>query len=99
AGGRAPVKVLFVSRERHRLPLDDVQRRKWDAIGDEVEFRVLAAAGFGAAAAGDPRFGLARPVRPRALDGMVFYAALPFRIARELRAFRPDAVLVQGVHE
>src|SRR5581483_2714964 len=81
------------------LPLDDVQRRKWDAIGDEVEFRVLAAAGFRAAAAGDARFSLARPLRPRALDGVAFYAALPFRIARELRAFRPDAVLVQGVHE
>jgi glycosyltransferase involved in cell wall biosynthesis len=29
----------------------------------------------------------------------VFYALLPFRVARELRAFRPDAVLAQGAQE
>ena len=33
------------------------------------------------------------------LDGPLFYALLPFRVARELREFHPDAVLVQGVHE
>jgi hypothetical protein len=26
-------RVLFVSRERFRLPLDETQRRKWDAVG------------------------------------------------------------------
>ena len=40
-----------------------------------------------------------RPIRPRALDGLCFYAALPFRVARELRTFRPDAVLAQGAQE
>jgi len=92
------VKVLFVSRERHRLPLDDVQRRKWDAIAGEVEPRVLAAAPAGYPTR-DERFRLVAPLRPRALDGIAFYAALPFRVAGELRRFRPDAVLVQGVHE
>jgi glycosyltransferase involved in cell wall biosynthesis len=33
------------------------------------------------------------------LDGPRYYAELPVRIARELRAFRPDAANVQGVHE
>jgi glycogen synthase len=92
------VKVLFVSRERHRLPLDEVQRRKWDAIAAEVEPRVLASAPDGFPTE-DDRFRLAQPFRPRALDGLAFYARLPFRVARELRSFRPDAVLVQGVHE
>ncbi len=40
-----------------------------------------------------------RSIRPRALDGLVFYALLPFRVAQELRAFRPDAVLAQGAQE
>jgi glycogen synthase len=92
------VKVLFVSRERHRLPLDEMQQRKWDAIGGEIELRVLAAAADGSPTQ-DERFRLAPPVRPRVLDGAAFYAALPVRVARELRDFRPDAVLVQGVHE
>lgn len=93
------MRALFVSRERHRLPLDEVQRRKWDAIAGEVELRVLASAAPGSPMTGDPRFRLAPPVRLRALDGIAFYAALPFRVARELRAFTPDVVLVQGVHE
>ena len=92
------MKVLFVSRERHRLPLDDVQRRKWDAIAAEVEPRVLASAPDGFPTE-DDRFRLSAPFRPRTLDGVAFYASLPFRVARELREFRPDAVLVQGVHE
>jgi glycosyltransferase involved in cell wall biosynthesis len=92
------VRVLFVSRERHRLPLDDVQRRKWDAIAREVEPRILAAAAAGSPTQ-DERFRLARPTQLRALDGLAFYAALPLRAARELRGFRPDAVLVQGVPE
>src|SRR5439155_5639675 len=58
--------------------------------------RVLAAAPAGAPN-GDDRFRLAarRPV----LDGALFYLELPRRIARELRVFRPEAAVVQGVHE
>lgn len=97
--GRKQPRVLFVSRERFRLPLDGVQRRKWDAIGAGVDYRVLAAAAAGAAPDGDARFRLAAPARPRVLDGALFYLRLPLRIARELRAFRPDAAVVQGVHE
>ena len=47
----------------------------------------------------DSRFRLYRPMRPRRLDGLAFYALLPFRVARELRDFRPDAVLAQGGQE
>jgi glycogen(starch) synthase len=92
------VRVLFVSRERHRLPLDDIQRRKWDAIASAVEPRVVASATEDSLTA-DEWFRLAPPVRPRMLDGAAFYAALPFRVAVELRRFKPDVVLVQGVHE
>jgi glycosyltransferase involved in cell wall biosynthesis len=84
-------RVLFVSR-RVRLPLSPSLQRKWDAVGRELEFRVLAA-GNGH----DEHFHLA-PTLP-ALDGPAFFAVLPVRIARELRDFRPHAVLAQGAHE
>ena len=91
-------RVLFVSRERFRLPLAGAQKRKWDAVAAVVEHRVLAAAPAGAPT-GDERFHLVGPARPRALDGALYYLLLPWRTARELRDFRPDAALVQGVHE
>jgi glycosyltransferase involved in cell wall biosynthesis len=91
-------RVLFVSRERFRLPLAGAQKRKWDAVADVVELRVLAAAPEGAPTR-DERFRLVGPQRPRALDGALYYLLLPLRIARALRTFRPEAALVQGVHE
>lgn len=91
-------RVLFVSRERIRLPLEGAQRRKWDALAAVLEHRVLAAAPDGAPT-GDGRFRLVGPARLRLLDGALYYLGLPVRIARELRLFRPEAALVQGVHE
>ena len=91
-------RVLFVSRERFRLPLDGAQKRKWDAVAAVVEPRVLAAAPRGWPAR-DERFHLVPQLRPRLLDGPLYYLLLPVRIARELRAFRPEVALVQGVHE
>jgi glycosyltransferase involved in cell wall biosynthesis len=84
-------RVLFVSR-RVELPLSPGLVRKWDAIGAELDFRVVAAGSKSNGA-----FHLARELP--ALDGPVFFAALPLRIARELRAFKPHAVLAQGAHE
>jgi len=91
-------RVLFVSRERFRLPLGGAQKRKWDAVATVVDHRVLAAAPDGAPT-GDERFRLIGPAHPRVLDGALYYALLPWRIARELRRSRPEAALVQGVHE
>jgi glycosyltransferase involved in cell wall biosynthesis len=90
--------VLLVSRERYRLPLPPNLARKFDALETELDVRVLASARGGGAVT-DPRFALVRPLRPRLLDGPAFYLALPGRVARELRRFRPEAILVQGVHE
>ena len=89
-------RVLFVSRERFRLPLQGAQRRKWDAVATVVEHRVLAAAAPGSPTA-DEHFRLAG--KAPFLDGPLFYLLLPLRIARQLREFRPDAALVQGIHE
>jgi glycosyltransferase involved in cell wall biosynthesis len=89
-------RVLFVSRERFRLPLDGAQRRKWEAVASVVEHRVLAAAASGSPTL-DAHFRLV-PEAPL-LDGPLFYLLLPLRIARQLRDFRPEVALVQGIHE
>jgi glycosyltransferase involved in cell wall biosynthesis len=91
-------RVLFVSRERIRLPLSGANVRRWSAIEAVVDPRVLAAGTKGGPTR-DDRFRLVPPARPRFLDGALYYARLPSRIARELRSFRPEAAVVQGVHE
>ena len=84
-------RVLFVSR-RVETPLPESERRRWDALRAEFDFRVLAA--------GSPDRGeLSLKPEPAVLAGPAFYATLPVRVARELRAFRPHAVIVQGAHE
>jgi glycosyltransferase involved in cell wall biosynthesis len=65
--------------------------RKWDALSAVLDLRVLAS-GTGS----DPRFHL---LPPRSLDGPVFYASLPWVIVRELRRFRPHAVVAESVFE
>ena len=47
----------------------------------------------------DDTFRLVKPVRPRVVDGIAFHLTLPMRVARELRDFEPDAVLVHGAHD
>jgi glycosyltransferase involved in cell wall biosynthesis len=91
-------RVLFVGRTRYRLPLDDGLRKKFDALGRDLEVRVLASAAPGSAT-GDGTFDLVPPLRPRALDGAWFHVSLPLRVARELRRFRPDAVVAQSAYE
>jgi glycosyltransferase involved in cell wall biosynthesis len=87
--GAALKRLLLVTRDRHPWPLDETRARKYDALAKLVDLRVL---GSGPAHA-DDRYRFAPP-RP-----LVDLALLPARVTRELRAFRPDAVLVQGVHE
>jgi glycosyltransferase involved in cell wall biosynthesis len=84
-------RVLFVARTRYRLPLTESLARKWDALGERMNLRVLAS-GEG----GDARFEL---VRRRPLDGPRFYGELPARVARELRRFNPEVVVVESPYE
>jgi glycogen(starch) synthase len=95
--GRKP-RVLFVSRDRIRLPLEGAQAGRWEALANVVDHRVLAAAPAGAPQ-GDAHFDLVGQATPRVLDGALFYLLLPLRIARELRRSRPEAAVIQGVHE
>ncbi len=85
-------RVLIVGRSRYRLPLEQNLRRKFDALREQLDVRVLAS-GTG----GDETFRLVAPRQP--LDGARFWAELPFRIRREVRDFRPDVVLVQSPYE
>jgi len=91
-------RFLYVGRTRYRLPLDESRRRKFAALTAVADIRVLASAPAGAPR-GDDVFTLVRPFPVRALDGVAFHALLPWRVARELRGFRPTVVLVQGAHE
>jgi glycosyltransferase involved in cell wall biosynthesis len=76
-------RVLFVGRGRLTLPLPGWLQKKWDALGEVFELRVLNA-GSGA---GDARFHLL----PDA--AAVFYPRLPLGVARELRSFHPAVVV------
>jgi glycosyltransferase involved in cell wall biosynthesis len=91
-------RLLMVGRTRYALPLQPSLARKFDALAERFGLRVLATAAT-RDEHGDATFRLVRPLRRRALDGPAFYLLLPFRVARELRAFRPDAVVAQSPFE
>jgi len=85
-------RVLFVGRSRHRLPLASWLAKKWDAIEELIDYRVLGAAEPGSVTSNE-RFRLRAPARPRVLDGALFYIRLPFRIRRQIDEFDPDVVV------
>lgn len=91
-------RVLMVGRTRYSLPLNGSLARKFDALRERVDLRVLATAPRGAAG-GDAAFSLQRGTGLAALDGPRFYGSLPLRIARELRRTRTDAILAQSPYE
>lgn len=87
-------RVLFVARNRYRVPLSPSLRLKWDALAQVFDLRVVAASPD--RSRGDDTFRL----RPRtALDGPRFWLSLPARIRREVRAFRPQAIVAQSPFE
>ena len=87
----------MVGRTRYALPLSPALERKFDALGRELDVRVLASRARGANGA-DPRFRLVGPLP--VLDGPVFYAlAARFGSRVSCARLRPDAVLVQGAQE
>ncbi len=91
-------RLLMVGRTRYTLPLDSSLARKFDALGAQLDVRVLAARPAGGRG-DDRRFRLYGPAAPGRLEGAAFWILLPFRVARELRSWRPDAVLSQGGQE
>lgn len=91
-------RVLMVGRTRYRLPLNGSLERKFAALEERLSLRVLASAPRDASV-GDGTFALQRGTRVAALDGPLFYGALPTRIARELRNRPADAILTQSPYE
>jgi glycosyltransferase involved in cell wall biosynthesis len=91
-------RVLLVGRTRYRLPLSPALEAKFSALRRELDVRVLASA-----ADDGPEeargFALVRPFRIRALDGLAFWLSLPFRVASQLRNWRPDAVVAQSPYD
>jgi glycosyltransferase involved in cell wall biosynthesis len=76
-------RVLIVGPTRYRLPLNESLRKKFDALDEQFEARVLAR-------------GEGEQDGFRLLPGGYrFYAQLPAQLAGELRSFQPDAVLAQ----
>jgi glycosyltransferase involved in cell wall biosynthesis len=82
-------RVVFVGRTRYARPLGTTHARKFGALGEVLDLRVIGTAGAGSGEL--PGFTL--------LDGPLFYARAPFAVARELRTFRPDAVIAQSPYE
>lgn len=85
-------RILFVARTRYRLPLNDSLAQKWGALRDVADVRVLASSAD--EGRGDDTF-----VLVPAEGGLRFWLRLPFRVARQLRAFQPDAVVTQSPYE
>ena len=90
-------RVLFVSRTRYRLPLSPSLAQKFAALAVELDLRVLASAAQGSATQ-DGTFTLVRAL-PGPVDGVSFWLALPSRVARLLREFRPEAIVCQTAYE
>jgi glycosyltransferase involved in cell wall biosynthesis len=89
--------VLFVGRTRYRLPLSPSLAQKFDALAGQLDLHVLASAAPGTK--GDRTFRLVGIFRPRVLDGVAFWLALPVRTARLLRELRPQAVFCQTAYD
>lgn len=91
-------RLLLAGRNRYRLPLDASLRRKFDALQEAFELRVIGSSLDGASRK-DGVFSLLAPARPRRLDGALFYLRFPLAVRRELARAEPDVLLVQGPHE
>src|SRR4051794_7259232 len=89
-------RVLFVARTRYELPLSPSLARKFAALGDRFELRVLATAANGRAA-DDGTFRLVG--RLPLLDGLLFYPLLVPRVRRLAREHRPAAIVTQSPYE
>ena len=91
-GASARPRVLFVGRSRYRLPLPVWLARKWDAVEQQLDYRILGAADAGSPLVAE-RFRLSAPAAPARLDGALFHLRLPLRVRRELTEFRPAAIV------
>ncbi len=78
-------RVLFVGPTRYELPLSPGLERKWAAIEEVIDHKVLARQATSCYKA-DSRFELV---------GGSFYSRLPWLVRRAVRDFRPQAVVAE----
>ena len=76
--GAMKPRVLFVARTRYRCRSTPSLARKWDALREELDLRVLAA-GAGRGDAPTARSSSRARCRPRGARRRLFYARLPLR--------------------
>jgi glycosyltransferase involved in cell wall biosynthesis len=95
AGEARRPRVLFVGPMKYDLPLPSDLAKKWDALAERMELRVIGRSG--ALRAQDPRFRLINVPR-RAPAGAFHLALLPI-VAAEARRFRPDVIITQSAFE
>jgi glycosyltransferase involved in cell wall biosynthesis len=94
----AKPRLLIVGRTRYRLPLSENLERKFAALNETMDVRVLGSAQPGSELT-SAMFRLVPRRRPALLDGALFYLTLPRFVVRELRSFDPDVVLTQSAYE
>ncbi len=88
-------RVLFVGRTRYSLPLPAWLAKKFGALAETLDYRVLASA-QDVDSRGDERFRLIPPSRVHALDGPLFYARCPFYVRAEIDDYQPDAIVAES---
>ena len=89
-------RLLLVARTRYALPLSPSLERKFEALRERFDLRVLATSADGRAR----DVGTFRLVgRLPLLDGPLFYLLLPLRVRRLAREHRPVAIVTQSPYE
>jgi glycosyltransferase involved in cell wall biosynthesis len=89
-------RLLLVARTRYALPLSPGLERKFGALRERFDLRVLATSAEGRAR-DDGTFRLVG--RLGLLDGPLFYLLLPIRVRRIAREHRPVAIVTQSPYE
>jgi glycosyltransferase involved in cell wall biosynthesis len=88
-------RVLFVGPTGYDQPLPLYLAKKWDALAERMELRVIGRAA--AVGAQDPRFRLIRV--PPGFPTGAFHVALTAIVFDESRRFRPDVIITQSAFE
>jgi glycosyltransferase involved in cell wall biosynthesis len=88
-------RVLFVGPTKYEIPLPPSLTKKWDALAERMELRVIGRAA--AVSTRDARFRLIR-VSPNAPAG-AFHLALAPVVLDECRRWRPDVIITQSAFE
>jgi len=89
-------RLLMVARMRYELPLSPTLERKFTALRERFDLRVLASSAHGPEQ-DDGTFRLVR--RLPALDGPLFYLLLPVRLRRLVREHGSQVILAQSPYE